>query len=76
MVSIFTIFVIDIESGMHFQKIGIKSGIHVGKFGIRNGYVFETSMARPRAKFGQVSPPPGDSASFIFNIVQNQTKYE
>ena len=44
---------------MHFRKIGIKSGIHFGKIGIRNRYVFETSMARPRPKAGQV-PPPGD----------------
>ena len=44
---------------MHFRKIGIKSGIYFGKIGIRNGYVFETSMARPRPKSGQVPPPPG-----------------
>ena len=51
---------IGIKSGLYFRKIGIKSGIHFGNFGIRNGYVFETSMARPRPKFGQVPPPPGD----------------
>ena len=49
---------IDIKSGIYFRKIGIKSGIHLGKIGIRNGYVFETSMARPRPKSGQVPPPP------------------
>ena len=43
---------------MHFRKIGIKSGIHFGKIGIRNRYVFETSMARPSPKSGQVPPPP------------------
>ena len=47
---------IGIKSGMYFWKIGIKSGIHLGKIGIRNGYVFETSMARPRPKSGQVPP--------------------
>ena len=49
---------IGIKSGIYFRKIGIKSGIHFGKIGIRNGYVFETSMARPHPKSGQV-PPPG-----------------
>ena len=43
---------------MHFRKIGIKSGVHFGIIGIRNGYVFETSMERPRPKAGRV-PPPG-----------------
>ena len=37
----------------------MKLGIHFGKIGIRNGYVFETSMARPRPKSGQVALPPG-----------------
>ena len=32
--------------------------MNFGKIGIRNGYVFETSMARPRPKSGQVPPPP------------------
>ena len=41
---------------MLFRKIGIKSGIYFFKIGIRNGYVFETSMARPRPKSGQVPP--------------------
>ena len=40
---------------MHFRKIRI----HFGKIGIRNGYVFATSMARPRPKSGQVPPPVG-----------------
>ena len=39
--------------GVH---VPVKSGIHFGKIGIRNGYVFETSMARPRPKSGQVAP--------------------
>ena len=46
---------------MHFRKIGVKSGIHFGKIGIRNGYVFETSMARPHPKSGQVTPGPWSS---------------
>ena len=50
---------------MHFRKIGIKLGIYFGKIGIRNGYVFETSMARPRPKSGQVAPPPIHSAFIV-----------
>ena len=57
---------IGIKSGIHFGKIGIKLGIHFGKIGIRNGYVFETSMARPHPKSGQVAPPRGGhEAKFI-----------
>ena len=47
----------------------MKSGIHFGKIGIRSGYVFETSMARPRPKSGQVPPPPG-SHSIWFALKQ------
>ena len=50
---------IGIRSGIHFRKIAVKLGIHFEKIGIRNGYLFEASMARPRPKSGQVSPPPG-----------------
>ena len=55
---------IGIKSGIHFGKIGIKSGIHFGKIGIRNGYVFETLMAHPHPKSGQVPPPPGAIRAF------------
>ena len=37
--------------------------MNFGKIGIRNGYVFETSMARPRPKSGQVPPPRGNASS-------------
>ena len=47
-----------------FLKIGIKLVIHLEQIGIRNGYVFETSMARPRPNSGQVPPPPGDKIMF------------
>ena len=55
----------------------MKSGIHFGIIGIRNGYVFETSMARPRPKAGQV--PPGTltvfSTRICINIASNKTKF-
>ena len=46
MVTIFTILVSNIRSDTLFRKIGI-----------RKGYVFEASIARPRAKSGQVQSP-------------------
>ena len=54
---------------MHFRKIGITSGIHFGLIGIRNGYVFETSMARPRPKAGQLPPPP--RVGIVFQSLQS-----
>ena len=38
--------------------------MNFGKIGIRNGYVFETLMARPRPKSGQV-PPRGANADVM-----------
>ena len=49
--------------GYIFLKNWYKVVYTLGKIGIRNGKVFETSMARPRAKSGQVPlrdvPPTG-----------------
>ena len=49
--------------------------MHFGKVGIRNGYVFEISMARPRAKSGHVPPgTPGEPYvpnQMFLSILQN-----
>ena len=46
------------KEGHTFSKNWYKVGYTFSKkIGIRNGYVFETLMARPRPKSGQVHPP-------------------
>ena len=46
------------KEGYTFSKNWYKVGYTFSEnIGIRNGYVFETLMARPRPKSGQVHPP-------------------